>query len=167
MDKYSEKVKERELEAFHIIIASFLSGFSEIGVLNQAVVNSVVKKMAERLMTWFRLHKLDPGILPEDTPVVRIKKTSEFLNTILRLAQQVETIETDEGPMVSITGNTCRICPIGVGEAEIPGTACPFPALIQNIVNNFSPDGKAVKIKIRNFNILTKESGQCKVFFEN
>ncbi len=166
MGVYKEKIENRGLEAYHIIVASFLSGFSEIGVLNQAVVNNLVKKMAERLAIWFRTKGMDPGIRPGDGLGERLRKTILFLNTSLNLAEEVKVGNTMVGQAVVITSNLCRICPVGVGEAEIPGTACPYPTLIQSITNLFSPDGKEVRVKVHDYNVLTKKSGKCFIFFE-
>ena len=53
MVTWEEKIHNRELEACHVMIASLLSGFSEIGVLNQGVVTGITGKLANHLKAWF------------------------------------------------------------------------------------------------------------------
>ena len=166
MGTYEDKIKERGLELAHVLTASFLSGFSEVGALNQAVVNNMMKKLADRVAAWFLVHGQSPGVEPQDAPAQRVEKVFSLLNDHLHLVGdfRVETEASDV--VVSIGSGTCRICPIGVGEAEIHGTACPFPALLEHLVNHYSPDGTKIRLKRSGRNMLVKEGGRCWFRFE-
>lgn len=165
MVTWKEKIRGRELEACHVIVASLLSGFSEIGVLNQGVVNNITKKLASNLKAWFDATGRNPGIQQEDSSSVRIKKIFQIMNETLNFAGEVSIQETPNDPAILITSSKCRICPIGVGEAEIPGTACPFPGLITYLAKLYSPDKKGIKIIPHDFHILTKKEGACHLYF--
>jgi len=165
MATWEEKIRDRKLEACHVMIASLLSGFSEIGVLNQGVVTGLTGKIASHLKKWFDTMGYDPDIQPNDSPDVRVQKIVSLLNNALRLAEEIDIKETEDGPAILVTTAKCRICPIGVGEAEIPGTACPFPGLFTHLVKLYSPDGKGIKINPHDFHILTKKEGACYLYF--
>ena len=165
MVTWEEKIRGRELEACHVMVASLLSGFSEIGVLNQGVVTNITKKLASNLKAWFDATGQNPGIQPGDSSDARIKKIIQIMNEALSLVGEVSIQETPEGPAILITASKCRICPIGVGEAEIPGTACPFPGLFTYLVKLYSPDGKGIKVIPHDFHILTKKEGVCYLYF--
>ena len=167
MGTYEDKIQERGLELSHVLTASFLSGFGEVGALNQAVVNNMMRKLAARVAAWFQVHGQDPGVASQDGPAQRVAKVFSLLNEHLHLVGDFRVEPEGDDVVVSIGSGTCRICPIGVGEAEIQGTACPFPALLQNLVNHYSPDGAEVRIKLAGRSMLVKEDGRCWFRFES
>ncbi len=164
MATWEEKIKNRGLEACHVTIASLLSGFSEIGVLNQGVVTGITGKLAAHLKAWFDTFGFTPNLQAGDPPEVRVQKIANLLNNALRLVGEIKIAETPEGKAILITSKKCRICPIGVGEAEIPGTACPFPGLFTHLAKLYSPDGKAPTIIPKDYHILTKKDGACYLY---
>ena len=165
MVTWEEKIHNRKLEACHVMIASLLSGFSEIGILNQGVVTGLTGKLAAHLKAWFDTLGFTPNIQAGDSPEVRVQKITNLLNDALRLVGEIKIEETPEGKAILITSGKCRICPIGVGEAEIPGTACPFPGLITKMIELYSPDGKGIKIHPKEYHILIKKNGSCHLYF--
>ena len=165
MPTWKEKIRGRELDANHVLIASLLSGFSEIGVLNQGVVNSITSKLAENLKAWFDTMGINPGIQSSDSPEIKIKKTAVMMNNALKLVGEISVQDTPDGPAILITSGKCRICPIGVGEAEIPGTACPFPGLLTKLIKLYDPNGKGIKIIPHDYHILTKNEGVCYLYY--
>ena len=44
--------------------------------------------------------------------------------------------EEGEQFVVKIKTSQCRFCPKGVGEAELKGTLCPFPGLIEEFLHS-------------------------------
>ena len=165
MEDYESKIKERELDAFHVVTASLLSGFSEIGVLNQAVANQVMGGLARRLAAWFKAYGIDPGIAGNDSLREKVEKVWATLNKTLQLAAEVAIADDGEATIFEVTGGKCRICPVGVGEAEIKGTACPYPFLIKGLLDIYSPDGKVVELLPQGYSVLRKDSGHCFIKF--
>ncbi len=166
MTTYKEKISARELELPHVLVASLLSGFSEVGALNQAVVNNMMRKLAERIRAWLELHEKNPGLTPEDGVAGRVGKVFALLNEELRLVGDYRVEADGERAVLSIESGRCRICPVGVGEAEIRGTACPFPALVRNLVNLYAPDARRVQTAVQNRGMLVKQGGRCWIRYE-
>ena len=75
MATWEEKIHGRKLEACHVMVASLLSGFSEIGVLNQGVVTSITSKIAKHLKAWFDTLGFNPNIQPDDPPISELIKS--------------------------------------------------------------------------------------------
>ncbi len=168
MGNYDDKIRERGLDLSHVLTASFLSGFGEVGALNQAVVNNMMRKLADRAVAWFRVHERGPDLTAEDGMVERVRKVFSLLNEHLQLVGDFRVEADGDGGdvLVSVGSGTCRICPIGVGEAAIHGTACPFPALLQHLVNLYAPDGKKIRIKVADRSMLVKDGVRCWFRFE-
>lgn len=126
--------EERKLTPCHAFFASFIASLSEAGILNQAVVNFMAKRAAQVLYGYLKAM----GMVGSEgsNELERFESFVRSLNDALGIGERVEFKVEDSGEvLVGIGGSRCRYCPKGVGQAEIPGTACPFPRLIEALAN--------------------------------
>jgi len=66
--------------------------------------------------------------------------------------------------LVKIKNPACRACPKGVGEAELTGTLCPFPGLLEDYWSSIC--GKELKLeKVGNNKALIKHGDWCRFPF--
>ena len=162
IEKIVRNVHERRITPCHALFASFLAALEDAGVLNQAVVNFMAKRAGRNLHAYLKVMKLlrsDGG-----TSFERFKSLVESVNDALAIGERVEVhLRDGDTVLVGLGGRFCRYCPKGVGLAEIPGTACPFPRLIEAIARleglNVSyepfsgPEGRVAAVR--------KEGGLC------
>ncbi|NOZ89085.1 MAG: hypothetical protein GXO15_04085 [Crenarchaeota archaeon] len=133
LEETRRKVVERGLSPCHAFFACILASLAEINALNQAVANFMAKKAAPKIHKYLtamgKLH------VTGNTPVERLESLVKQLNEALEISPEaVVKTEPDGTILVGIGGGRrCRYCPKGVGEAQIPGTACPFPRLIEHL----------------------------------
>ena len=160
----AEKIRERELEPHHIFLASFLAGLNEMGMLNQASVNVAGRRAGRYLAEYVKAQ----GDLPE--PAGTIVETAQryvaHLDSLLRLGTRIEIGGDGKTTWCRVASNGCRFCPKGVGEAELEGTICPYPGMIEEFVNQLLPDGQKVSLVMTNRRPLVKDGGDCLVRLE-
>ena len=154
-----EKVQERGLEAYNVMLAAFLAGLNEMGMLNQASVNVASRRSGRYLAEFARLKTT----LPEMGDDVKANAAAliEHLNSILTLSQELSVESGPSGAVLRITGSKCRFCPKGVGEAELEGTLCPYPGLVVEFVNALLPEGQSVQLVMTNRKPMSKTDAGC------
>ena len=164
---FEEVVIERDLNKWNVLIASILAGFSKWGVLSQGIVNKNMELVADKLARFFKTK----GNIPKTNPTASFEEnlTSiiNFLDKELEMAGTTNIEKENSELSFKVKSKTCNFCPIGVGEAELDGTACPYPALIKEFANKFMPEGQKVKLVVqeRNFLKKDKETGTCIIKF--
>ncbi len=132
LEKIIKNVEERGLTPCHALFASYLAALADAGVLNQAVVNFMAKRAGRNLHAYLKVMKMLRS--DGDTVVERFANLVRSLNDALAIGKHVKVqVQGDDTVLVGLGGRFCRYCPKGVGLAEIPGTACPFPRLIEAI----------------------------------
>jgi hypothetical protein len=141
MTDIKQVVLERDLNPFHSFFASFFAGLGELGLLNQGSINIVAKRAADYLYSYLEAKEILPNMksVPGDTPAELIKNLILYINKILRLVGDYDLQQVDENQVaLLIAGNTCRICPKGVGGADVKGTLCPIPSLLESLINKIA-----------------------------
>ncbi len=160
---FEEKLEKTDLDVNSVFIASFMAGLNEFGVLNQAVVDFATRRTGKYLAKC--MDKRKPIEIDDNKPVEeRCKKVIEILNGILKISDIVEVEKAGNDVVVKIKTSGCRFCPKSVGEAELEGTICPFPGLIEEFVRHFCK--KDVRIKRIDGKVLNKEDDWCKIAYE-
>jgi len=155
----AEKISERELEAHHIFLAAFLAGLNEMGMLNQASVNMAARRAGKYLAEYARTREDLPG--PEFSTAETATKLIAFLDSILGLGTTIEIRAEGEEAICRVLSSGCRFCPKGVGEAELEGTLCPYPGLIEEFVNQLLPENEKMRLVMVNRRPLIKEGDGC------
>ena len=165
MTDMKQVVLERDLNPYHSFFASFFGGLGELGLLNQGSINIVSKRAADYLYSYLEAKEILPDMdsVPGDTPADVIKNLILYVNKILSLVGEYDLQPLDEGQVVLlISGNTCRICPKGVGGAEVKGTLCPIPTLLEGLINRIAQQ-EMVKLIT---NGIEKEGSTCKAYYQ-
>ncbi len=127
--KLLKEYKKRGLKPFHVFIASSLALFRRYGALNLGVMTITMEEVGRRLAA-IALGE-DPGLRSVDEAV-------EALNRMLELNSRLTVSVEGDGIVVRSGSETCRICPRGVGELELPGSLCPYIGLIRGFLASIS-----------------------------
>lgn len=158
-------VIERDLNPYHSFFASFFAGLGELGMLNQGSINIVAKRAADYLYAYLDAKEILPDMnaVPGETKAEVIKNLLLYINKILSLVGEYDLQEAGEDQIVLvIEGNTCRICPKGVGGAEVKGTLCPIPSLLEALINMIAQKDLLELITSG----IEKEGSTCKAYFK-
>ena len=165
MPDIKQIVLDRDLNPFHSFFASFFAGLGELGMLNQGSINIVAKRAAEYLYAYLDAKEILPDMnkVPGNTNAEVMKNLVLYINKILSLVGEYDLQQVDEEQVVLlITGNTCRICPKGVGGAAVKGTLCPIPSLLESLINRIAQQEIVELIT----NGIEKEGSTCKAFYK-
>ncbi|MCK4801160.1 MAG: hypothetical protein KAS84_04155 [Anaerolineales bacterium] len=158
-------ILERDLNPYHSFISSFFAGFAELGVVNQGSINIVAKRAAEYLYTYLEAKEILPDMsaVPGDTIAEIVKNLILYINKILNLMGGYDLQEAgDDQVVLLIAGDKCRICPKGVGGAEVKGTLCPIPSFIESLINKIA--GKEILDLVTNG--IEKEGTTCIAYYQ-
>ena len=158
-------VIERDLNPYHSFLASFFAGLAEMGLVNQGSLNIVSKRAAEYLYSYLDAKEILPDMkaVPGDTTAEVVKNLILYINKVLSLMGGYDLQEAGSGQVVLlVAGDKCRICPKGVGGAEVKGTFCPIPSFLESLVNRIA--GKDTIKLITNG--IEKEGTTCKAYYE-
>ena len=165
MADMKQVVLERDLNPFHSFFSSFFAGLAELGMINQGSINIVAKRAAEYLYSYLDAKEILPDMnaVPGKTTTEVAKNLFLYINKILSLVGEYDLKETEDGQAVLLlSGNTCRICPKGVGGAEVKGTLCPIPSLVEALVNKIAQEDM---LKLVTSGI-EKEGTTCKAYYD-
>lgn len=154
-----DKIESRNLQPYHIFMASFLAGLNEMGMLNQASVN-VASRRAGRYLAEYAKAKHD---LPSTSGDAKADAKSfvDYLNRVVGLGTEVDVTEEEGGLRMRIVSSSCSFCPKGVGEAELQGTLCPYPGLIEEFVNNLLTGDVTLRLVTKDRRPMVKKEDGC------
>ena len=158
-------VLERDLNPYHSFFASFFAGLSELGMLNQGSINIVARRAAEYLYAYLDAKEILPDMdaVPGESKADVIKNLILYINKILSMVGEYDLQESGEDQVVLlIAGQTCRICPKGVGGAGVKGTLCPIPSLLVALINMIAQKDMLELITTG----IEKERSTCKAYIK-
>ena len=165
MPDIKQIVLERDLNPYHSFFSSFFAGLAELGMLNQGSINIVAKRAADYLYSYLDAKDIlpDMGAVPGSTTTEVVKNLFLYINKILSLVGEYDFQDAEDGQAVLlIAGNPCRICPKGVGGAEVKGTLCPVPNLVEGLVNKIAQKDLLELITTG----IEKEGVTCKAYYK-
>ena len=158
-------VINRDLNPYHSFLASFFAGLAELGMVNQGSIIIVSRRAAEYLYSYLEAKEILPDMntVPGDTTAEVVKNLILYVNKILSLMGGYDLQDVGDGQVaLMVAGDKCRICPKGVGGAEVKGTYCPIPSFIETLVNKLA--GKeTIKLITKG---VEKEGTTCKALYE-
>ena len=163
LEGFKRAIEERRLGPWHVFMASFLAGLHSMGLLNQAVVTVAARRAGAQVALYVRVkEELPPleGDLPQ-----RVKALLEYLQQLMPMAEGIHVEVAGRRAEVLINRQRCKFCPKGVGEAELEGTLCPYPALLEAFLNALL-EGAEVKLQLAGRYPLAKEGDDCKIVLE-
>lgn len=157
--KSREVIRKRHVNLASITLASLIASLSELGILTQGTVSSLAKYFTPRICAYM----LEKGIIdPSKPPVENLRKVFEeyaFTNEDYEIKEDGNEIH------IEIVTDECKVCPKGVGGAEIPGSACPLPhfiAICLSILTGEKWEPKKIR-KDNKIKLVLKEEGECKM----
>ena len=165
MTDMKQVVIDRDLNPYHSFFASFFAGLGELGMLNQGSINIVARRAADYLYAYLDAKEILPDMksVPGKTQAEVIKNLIMYINKILSMVGEYDLKEAGEDQVVlMITGSKCRICPKGVGGAEVKGTLCPIPSLLESLINKIAQKEMLQLITTG----IEKEGSSCKANFK-
>lgn len=165
MADMKQVVLERDLNPYHSFFASFFAGLGELGMLNQGSINIVAKRAADYLYAYLDAKEILPDMdaVPGESMAEVIKNLILYINKILSMVGEYDLKEAGEDQVVLlIAGQTCRICPKGVGGAAVKGTLCPIPSLLEALINKIAQKDMLELITAG----IEKEGSTCKAYFK-
>ena len=165
MPDIKQVVLERDINPHQSFFSSFFAGLAELGMINQGSINIVARRAADYLYSYLEAKQILPDMrsVPGNSPAEVAKNLFLYINKILSLVGEYDLREEGEGRAVLLlAGNTCRICPKGVGGAEVKGTLCPIPSLVESLVNRIAQEDL---LRLTTAGI-EKEGATCKAYFD-
>ncbi|NPA14684.1 MAG: hypothetical protein GXN97_05815 [Aquificae bacterium] len=159
--------KERHLTPMHILFATALGELANKGALNQGTAILVGKAAGKNLAKYLKGLAAETG---ENIPT-EPSEAARLLIKLINLVEDYKVNSSNKGFKVDIKTNKCKYCPKGVGGAEIHGTVCPFPGVIEAFVEELTQKKVSIKLKMLDESglrktPLSKEEGYCKMEFE-
>ncbi len=165
MADIKQVVLERNLDPFQTFFSSFFAGLAELGMINQGSINIVTKRAAEYMYSYLEAKEILPDMstVPGETSAEVVKNLFLYINKVLSLVGDYDLKEAEDGQaLLLISGNTCRICPKGVGGAAVKGTLCPIPTLVESLVNRIA-QGDMIELITSG---IEKEGSTCKAYYQ-
>ena len=158
-------VINRDLNPYHLILASFIAGMAELGLVNQGSLNIVSKRAADYLYEYLDAKEILPekDAVPGDTTTEVVNNLILYINKILSLMGEYDLQEVEgDRAVLLVAGDKCRICPKGVGGAEVKGTLCPIPSFLEGLVNKIAGEELITLVTSG----IEKEGQTCKAFYQ-
>jgi hypothetical protein len=157
----NQEVDPRKLDTTHVLFASFLGANADFGLFSQGSAQLVMPRVARYVMGYFQKKEKLPDFRSD--PLKNLKIVVDFLQQEIGLAEELGF--SADGQTLWIRSNTCKLCPKGVGGAEIKSTACPYPHFILEAVNMVSPQQK-LALDTPNHRLITKADNNCLIGFK-
>jgi hypothetical protein len=156
----SKLVKERDLDYNHILFATLIGSFADLGMLNQGTTNITAANAGKTVGEYFDL----TGELPKPggDPADEFASVVEFVNDKMGISPATDVEKTDDGVDVTVAALKCRYCPKGVGGANLPGTACPFPKFLEEVAKVAMGD-RAPKAQLIDGSMLKRTEDTCTI----
>jgi len=165
MDDIKTTIINRDLNPYHSFLSSFFAGLAELGMINQGSINIVSKRAAEYLYSYLDAKDILPDMntVPGDSAAAVVRNLILYINKILSLMGEYDLKEVDDGQVVLlVAADKCRICPKGVGGAEVKGTLCPVPSFLESLVNKIAGT-ELIDLMTSG---IEKEGNTCKAYFQ-
>jgi len=165
MNDIKKTILERDLNPYHSFLSAFFAGMAELGLVNQGSMNIVSRRAAEYLYSYLEAKEILPDMdrVPGDTKVEIVKNLILYINRLLSLMGGYDLQLNEQGQAVlMIEAEKCRICPKGVGGAEVKGTICPIPSFLEGLINHIAGE-KLVQLESTG---IEKVENQCQAYFQ-
>ncbi|MBN2191269.1 MAG: hypothetical protein JW751_00495 [Polyangiaceae bacterium] len=159
-------IEARDLGPEQIFSASLIAGLNSFGILNQAVVCSATRQIGKDLAEYYFACNPLAEVMPNARGMSTIdacRKAIDVLQSLLRISEEIECGEDGNSVVVRVRASRCRYCPKGVGRAELKGTLCPFPTLIETFVNTLSNRTVITVFKEDSMPLLKKDGDWCMI----
>ena len=134
LDYVKRTVTSRKIAPCEALFATLLSALAEEGLLTQGSVNYIVRRMVPAFHTYLKVLGYLSNIGSQSNEIEKFRVILVDVNEALKLGNRVSLEKINESIIrTCFGGSTCRYCPKGVGLAEVQGSVCPFPRLLEGI----------------------------------
>ena len=137
IDEIRENFDRRGITPEHVLFISVLRGLVKAGVLNQGILKISSSEASKLLMVELKAR----NVIPEGSN--DREKFKDFVKKFVNHFEICDNVEfSEEGDIITVGfgGDSCRYCLKHVGYAEILGSLCPFPMLLEQCAKNFGID---------------------------
>jgi hypothetical protein len=167
IEDMKRNIEARNLGPEQIFSASMIAGINSFGILNQAVMSSAARQMGKDLAEYYIASNPTAagnmaGANGMDT-IGTCRKTIDILQSMLRITEEIKCQKEGDAIFLRMRASKCRYCPKGVGRAELKGTLCPFPTLIQEFINTLDDRTVITVLKAEAAPLLNREDDWCVV----
>ena len=176
-NEINQIVKDRDLNQFHLLIASLLGSLGQKGSTQGSLNLLMARSMDDFLIPFFdgqeNIEHLKQQVGAAGTLSEQMEIVVQFVNEVFSLAGHMRTdpVTEPQKATVVIKSTSCRYCPIGVGKAKIDGnnTYCPIPTMVEKSINYFRGDQPQVKLQLirekASTRVLQKQDGHCYISY--
>jgi len=126
------KIEERQLNIYHVFIATMLGELAVRGFINQGVVRMVISSIGEKILEYLKIK--NPRLFNISADQEGIREVIEETIKALDSFEQYKVEICDQFITIAINAPACKFCPRGVGGIELPGTLCIFPGLFTAVL---------------------------------
>jgi hypothetical protein len=163
MDMKTE-IARRDINQHNAFLFAVFAGMVDLGLVNQGVVNELGKKTAAYMINYYSARDfeftLGNNSLKED-----VSYLFDYFNGDLNFVKEYTVERSGEGVQLSISSQLCRICPKGLGGAEIKGTLCIIPYFFMHLMNYYLARNNQLTLQ-KDRPPVTKESGNCVISYD-
>ncbi len=161
----SVEIERRDINQHNFFLFSLFAGMVDMGLINQGVVNELAKITAGYLLNYYTTKNIQFELNEED-PFGNIDILFSFFNQNLNFVKEYQIEKSGENSLnISIRSDLCRICPKGLGGAEIKGTLCIIPHLTMYLLDDYLPTGNKISL-IKGEPGIKKIEGNCVITYE-
>jgi len=123
-DEAREVVKEREVNLPAVTMASLLGSLYELGILTQGTVGVLARRFVPKVCAYM----YEKGVVSPQKDALE-NLYSAFKEYGFKEGEVKFERKDGEVEIEVVTGR-CKVCPKGIGGAEIKGVACPVPYFV-------------------------------------
>ncbi len=163
MDLKTE-IAKRDINQHNAFLFAVFAGMVDLGVVNQGVVNELAKKTAAYMINYYSAKDIELPI-GCDSLEKNVAFLFDFFNGDLNFVKEYGIERSGEGVRLSVASQFCRICPKGLGGAEVKGTLCIIPHFFLHLMNYYLSRENQLVLRKGQPPIM-KEAGNCIVSYE-
>lgn len=165
MADFSDEIERRKINQHNVFLFSLFAGMVEMSLVNQGIVNEVTKVIADNLIKYYEALGEGPNIITDskdgnESTLDNIKSIFDFFNNELNLVKEYSIEQSDGFLKLFVKSDLCKVCPKGLGGADLKGSLCIIPHLSMHLINHYLPAGVKITLK-RDEPALLKEHGNC------
>jgi hypothetical protein len=163
MDLRTE-ITRRDINQHNAFLFAIFAGMVDLGLVNQGVVNELAKKTAAYMMNYYSAKDIEFAI-GNDSLETNVTFLFDFFNGDLNFVKEYAIERSGGGVRLSVASQFCRICPKGLGGAELKGTLCIIPHFFMHLMNHYLSRQNQLVLR-KGQPSITKEAGNCIISYE-
>ena len=163
MDLKTE-ITRRDINQHNAFLFAIFAGMVDLGLVNQGVVNELARKTAGYMINYYTAKDIEFS-LGTDSLEKNVAFLFDFFNGDLNFVKEYVIDRSNGGVQLAIASQFCRICPKGLGGAELKGTLCLIPHFFMHLMNYFLARDNQLTLA-KGVNPIKKEAGNCIVSYD-